>query len=59
MPIQIRELIVTATVEDQRPVVQVPLPKGEVEAQKMEASREMVQTCVEEVLKVIKQQGRR
>jgi hypothetical protein len=59
MPIQIRELIVTATVDNSLQRSETPKTKAEAEAQSDRVTQDLIQTCVEEVLKVIKQQGRR
>lgn len=59
MPIQIRELIVTATVDETQQILQAPRTASEAAANTAQMNQALVQTCVEEVLKVIKQQGRR
>jgi Family of unknown function (DUF5908) len=59
MPIQIRELIITATVEENKGASQMPMSahtKAEKEAQSRE---DLVQECVDQVLRILKQQGRR
>jgi hypothetical protein len=59
MPIQIRELIVTATVDDLHVPARPPASKAEAVAEKTLMNAELVQACVDEVLKVLKQQARR
>jgi hypothetical protein len=59
MPIQIRELIVTATVDEQRTNAVAPATKSEAVAKESEMKAELIQACVDEVLKVLKQQARR
>lgn len=59
MPIQIRELIITATVDNANHAHEAPRTAAESEEKSAQVNQMLVQTCVEEVLKVIKQQGRR
>jgi hypothetical protein len=59
MPIQIRELIVTATVEEQAVTEKVPATKAEADAQTANLKAEILQACMDEVMKVIQQQKRR
>lgn len=59
MPIQIRELIVTATVEDQKSSEIVPLTKSEAHSKDAQMKAEIMQACVDEVMKVMQQQKRR
>jgi hypothetical protein len=59
MPIQIRELIVTATVDEQKVSGTSPKTPGTAASQEKAMKEEIIQACVDEVLKVIKQQTRR
>lgn len=59
MPIQIRELIVTATVEDQKASEFAPRSKSEAHSKEAQMKAEIMQACVDEVMKVIQQQKRR
>jgi hypothetical protein len=59
MPIQIRELIVTATVDEKGAHTPAPQTKSEAKAVEADMKSELIQACVDEVLKVLKQQTRR
>ena len=59
MPIQIRELIVTATVEEGRAASPQPASADAPSAQNTPSHDAIVQECVDQVLRVLKQQGRR
>jgi hypothetical protein len=59
MPIQIRELIVTATVDDQQLSSAKPTSAAGPVAQDKLMREQLVQACVDEVMRVLKQQGRR
>jgi hypothetical protein len=59
MPIQIRELIVTATVEEQVASKKTPSTKAESDLQVTELKAEILQACMDEVMKVFQQQRRR
>ena len=59
MPIQIRELIIKATIDDGREAAhEIGSPKDHKEYDAV-LRQELVQTCVDEVLRILKQQGRR
>ena len=59
MPIQIRELIVTATVEDQKTSEVAPRDQPEARSREAEMKAEILQACMDEVMKVIQKLTRR
>ena len=59
MPIQIRELIVTATVDEQKVTGTSPATQSSAAAGESAVKEDLIQACVEEVLRVLKQQERR
>ena len=59
MPIQIRELIVTATVDEQKVTGTSPATHTSAASGGSAVKEELIQACVDEVLRVLKQQVRR
>jgi Family of unknown function (DUF5908) len=60
MPIQIRELIITTSVEERKVVGETQAPNNGTHHTLPHTEREeMVQQCVDEVLKVLNQKKRR
>jgi hypothetical protein len=59
MPIQIRELIVSATVEELNSQSISTNTVQDAQERERAASKAMVQACVDEVMRVIKKQSRR
>ncbi|MEM0997099.1 MAG: DUF5908 family protein [Bacteroidota bacterium] len=59
MPIEIRELIITAEVNDQPPG-RNPMPEGpEARAIRQNEKHEIIQECVEQVMEILNKQKRR
>lgn len=59
MPIQIRELIITASVEEHKVVAESKAPDAGKHTVPLTEREDMVQQCVDEVLKVLKHKTRR
>ncbi|MEY3442980.1 MAG: hypothetical protein RLZZ519_1261 [Bacteroidota bacterium] len=59
MPIQIRELVVTATVEEKTSTPTATASPATASQQDAQLKAEIIQACVDEVLKTLKMQTRR
>jgi hypothetical protein len=59
MPIQIRELIITTTVEEGKGGAQMSGESSGSSGKSNSSQEQLIQECVDQVLRILKQQGRR